>query len=330
MTKAKANRVHIFFNADHMPFMYGAVHIVDGGEENQWWERPFVVSKRRPNGEELVFGTVKRTLERILSQVDRLKKFQLEAQAKLEAEGITPLIPGDSTLPRSEVADRILDDQDELVEDVLLTISVNVRILSEIFPDKLASHEVKVYDYDKANAGKIELSEIANLLVHNRYIVIRGHYVEDLLSDRKFMSDKPQMGLKVNFYEYLSEVQEIINGITVKDLVAKLREATEGISTSSSIKDIVFLTQNLYTLGDSMVGTDVTVKSGPLKTILRRVARQHIDRVYPKNAANQDVQIVTTMAFTTPRFYLEPDLNQKQIRTEVQINGSSENLVMDY
>ena len=34
-----------------------------------------------------------------------------------------------------------------------------------------------------------------------------------------------------------------------------------------------------------MVGKDVTVKSGPLKTILRRVARQHIDRVYPKNGS---------------------------------------------
>ena len=36
MTTAKVNRVHIFFNAEHMPYMYGAVHIVDGGVDNQW------------------------------------------------------------------------------------------------------------------------------------------------------------------------------------------------------------------------------------------------------------------------------------------------------
>ena len=59
MTVDKVNRVHIFFNADHMPFMYGAVHIVDGGEDNQWWERPFVVSKRRPSGEECFLSGVR-------------------------------------------------------------------------------------------------------------------------------------------------------------------------------------------------------------------------------------------------------------------------------
>ena len=30
-----------------------------------------------------------------------------------------------------------MDEQEELVEDVLLAVSVNIRILSELFPDKL-------------------------------------------------------------------------------------------------------------------------------------------------------------------------------------------------
>ena len=44
----------------------------------------------------------------------------------------------------------------------------------------------------------------------------------------------------------------------------------------------------------------------------------------------EKVEIVTTVAFTAPRFYLEPDLDQKQIRTAVQVNGSPETLVMGY
>ena len=34
--------------------------------------------------------------------------------------------------------------------------------------------------------------------------------------------------------------------------------------------------------------------------------------------------------FSTPRFYLEPNLNQKQIRIQMQVNGQDERMVMDY
>ena len=84
MTTKTYNRVQIPFNREHKPYLYVAVHIVCGNVENQWWERPFVISKRRAGGEEVVYGTVNRTLEKILSQVDRLRHFQPEARAKLD------------------------------------------------------------------------------------------------------------------------------------------------------------------------------------------------------------------------------------------------------
>ncbi len=289
-----------------------------------------MVSKKRSDGEEVVYGTVKRTLQKVLSQMNRLRTFQLATEEKLEAEGITPLVPGNSTLPESEVTDRILDEQDELIEDVLLAISVNIRILSEIFPRKLRKHKVRVYDYDDGEVGKIELSKIANLLLHNRYLLIRGDQVVDLMSDERFLADKPQMGLKINFPEYISEVEKVVTGLTVKDLIGKLRSMTELLSTSSSMKDIVFLTQNLYTLGDSVVGDPKPIDGGPLKTILDRVVRKDIDRMYPNPSASIGVSITAAVTFRTPRFYLEPDLRHKQIRTQVEVNGSPESLVLDY
>ncbi len=164
---------------------------------------------------------------------------------------------------------------------MLLTISVNTRILSEIFPNKLKRRKVCVYDYDGGEVGKIKLSEIADLLLHNRYLVIKGHHVVDLLSDEKFLTEEPQMGLKINFHEYLSEVEKVVSGLSVRDLIGKLWGITKALSTSSSIKDIVLLTQNLYTLGDSVVGDPTQKTRGPLKTILDRVARNYIDRMYP-------------------------------------------------
>ena len=244
--------------------------------------------------------------------------------------GITPPAPDDPILPESKLADRILDEQDELVEDVLVATSVNVRILSEIFPNKLKKHKVSVYDYDDGEVGKIELSKIADLLLHNRYLVIKGHQVVDLLSDKKSMADDLQMGLKIDFLEYVSEVEKVVSGLTVKDLIDKLWGMTKVLSTSSSVKDIVFLTQNLYTLGDSVVGDPVPIAGGPLKTILDRVAGNYIDRMFPNDSAPRGKTIPFPVVFRTPRFYLESDVDLKQIRTEVEVNGGPETLVMDY
>ena len=330
MAVEKVNRMHILYNAESKPFLYGAIHIVNGSGDNQWWEKPFVVSKRRSEGEEIVYGTVKRTLHKIVAQIDRINRFYLETQARLESEGITPPAPDDPILPESKLADRILDEQDELVEDVLVATSVNVRILSEIFPNKLKKHKVSVYDYDDGEVGKIELSKIADLLLHNRYLVIKGHQVVDLLSDKKSMADDLQMGLKIDFLEYVSEVEKVVSGLTVKDLIDKLWGMTKVLSTSSSVKDIVFLTQNLYTLGDSVVGDPVPIAGGPLKTILDRVAGNYIDRMFPNDSAPRGKTIPFSVVFRTPRFYLESDVDLKQIRTEVEVNGGPETLVMDY
>ena len=330
MTTEIYNRVRIFYNAKHMPFLYGVVHIVKGNLENQWWEKPFVVSKRRSDGEEVIYGTIERTLEKISSQVDRLNRFLSETKDKLDAEGITPLIRENSMLPESEVTYRILDEQENLVEDVLLNVSVNIRILSEIFPQKLKKSKVNVYGYDDGRVDRIKLSEIADLLLHNRYILVKDHYVVDLLSDQKFMAEKPQMGLKINFLEYILEVEKIVNGITVKDLITKLCGLTTKLSASSNIKDIIFLTQNLYALGNCVFGKDAPIDSGPLKTILDRVVIKHnIERMYPQHSVPEGPKN-DTLVFSTPRFYLEPNLDQKQIRIEMQVKGHNEPLVMGY
>ena len=312
MSTVNHNRVQVVFNPEHKLYLYGAIHIVDGSEQNQRWEKPFIVSKSSARGEEIFYGTVKRTLQRITSQLDRIKKFQADVQAKLEAHGIAPVDGQKGLLPDGDVTDQILDEQEDLIEDVLIGVSVHIRILSEIFPKKLRSHKVQVYDYDDNVVDLIELSDIANLLVHSRYLVIRDEFVVDLISDQKFMTQHPQTGLKINFLEYTQEVYEAVAGITVKDLVTVLWQWTAGLSSSSSVKDIMFLTQNLYTLGGFVVGTRIPIDAGPLKVILDRVADEHLKERFAKNPKSRKAKrFVESVVFSTPRFYLEPDLNQK-------------------
>ena len=330
MSAQKHNRVQIFYNADHPPYMYAAVHIVSGDIDNQWWEKPFVISKRRADGSAVEYGTIMRTLQKIRSQMDKFVRFTSESQTKLDAAGLTPVIQDGNTLPPSAVSNEIMDEQEELIEEVLLNTSVNLRILSEIFPRQLAEYKVGVYDSDGQHVAAVELSGIADLLVHNRYLVVKANYVVDLISDEKFLADQPQMGLKINVEEYLSEVQKVIEGITIKDLVTKLWGEIRKLSASSNIKDIVFVSQNLHTLGGSLVGTDAPITGGPLKTVLDNVLLKHRDKLFSQVSTTGEAEITVAMTFTTPRFYLEPDLDQKQIRVEMRVNGQPQTLVTDY
>lgn len=124
----KVNRLQLLFNAEHEPYLYGVIHIVDGDIDNQWSESPFIISKRRAEGETF-YGTIARTLTRITTQLARLEKFRAESGRELAAAGIK-LVDDESLLPVSELTDRIMDEQEELVEDVLLSISVHVPVLS--------------------------------------------------------------------------------------------------------------------------------------------------------------------------------------------------------
>ena len=323
------NIVQVVYNSEHEPYLYGSVLRVDGDLNNQWWERPFVVSKRKVDGEELVYGTIKRLLEKIMLQIDRLQRFQLEAQAKLDATGITVSPQNNAQLPKSEVTDRIIDEQEDLIEDVLLTTSVNVRILSEIFPQKLKQSKIAVYDYDDQSVTQIELSQIASLLVHNRYICIRSPHAVDLMSDRRFMDTKPQAGLKINVLEYFSEVASVVENMTVNDLVDMLQTGLDSLSASSNIKDIIYLHQNLYTLGGFVIGSGIQV-SDPLKTILDRVAIAYLESKYANAPPPKGTQESVAVVCSTPRFSWEPDLDKRQIRISLQVNGQPETLVMSY
>ena len=191
------------------------------------------------------------------------------------------------------------------MEEVFLIVAVHVRILAELFRSKLKKYKVNVYDYDQKRIDSIELSKVASLLVHNKYILIRGRYVIDLFSDQKFMSDRIQTGQRIDIEEYFSRVREVLNELTLADLIALLCKKTDLLSASSNMKDIIFMMQNLYTLGGLVVGEERQFDSGPLETILNRTV-------------------------ANPRYYLEPDLRRKLIRIEMRANGDHERHVMPY
>lgn len=318
------NRVQVLYQ-QHDAFLYGLIHSVDGDLANQWAEKPFVISKSDAGGVETVYGTVARTLKQVWRQLERIGEFNEDAGRRLKAAGIDPVAGAAGTLPESKLADRILDEQEQLVEDVLIAVSVNVRILGEIFRARMNKAKVGVYDYDGANAGRITLKAIADLLLHNRYLLVKGDEVVDLISDQASLLGKPQLGLKIKVDEYLNEVQGTLDDLTINDLIGVLRGAVKRLSASSDVKDKVFVIQNLYTLGGLVVTDGASIDGGPLKTIMDRVALEIIERMQPRAR-----EVRVNLLFTSPRFGLEPDLNDKKIGVSVKVNGKDESLVMGY
>ena len=291
------NRVQVFFKESY-PYVYGAIHIADGDPAGQQFENPFLVAKKREDGDHMFFGTVALTMTKIWAHLDRLASFAQLAETWLAKAGIGS-VDGEGRLPDSALTDRIIEEQERLAEDVLLAVSVHVRVLSEIFPRKLSAAKVGVYDYEGKPVGEIELSDMANLLLHNRYVAIKEDHIVDLFSDRRFMTDRAQLGLRVSLREYEDAVRQALDGLTVGDLMAMLQERTRAVSSSSSVRDIVFLTQNLYTLG-GLVASDDARKNPWFLEVVERVVRRNAKERGEK--PGRGVPTRTTVLFRAPRF----------------------------
>ncbi len=328
MGNRQHNVVAVIYNREHAPYLYGAFHIVRGESTHQWTTSPFVVSKHTATGEVFVYGSVLQMLLKVLLQIEKLREFSSRTNAVLARAGLPikqePLPVGTS------VADHIMDDQEELIEEVLLVTSVRVRILTEIFPERLVPYTVPVYGYDDAMVDSIQIRHIGNLLSHNRYICVRDEHIVDLYSDERTLSGLGQIGLKLNFLEYITEVETAVRSITVKDLLKHLHRKLDRLSSASGNKEMVDLHQNLYTLGGLVGRQSDAIVPGPLQTILSRAAVNYLERKYPNGPPKDESRQSVIMKWTTPRFCWEPDLDERRILVSLFVNDEPETLIMDW
>lgn len=328
MNNKQHNVVGIIYNREHTHYLYGAFHIVRGESPHQWTTNPFVVSKHTATGEVFVYGSVLHMLLKVLLTIERLKEFSSRADAVLARAGLPtkerPLPVG------TPVADHIMDDQEELIEEVILVTSVRVRTQSEVFPDRLVPNTVLVYGYDGAIVDSIQIRHIGNFLAHNRYICVRGEHIVDLYSDERILSGIGQIGLKLNFLEYITQIETDVRSITVKNLLAYLHCKLEQLSSSSGNKEMVDLHQNLYTLGGLVGRQSDTIVPGPLQTILSRAAANYLERKYPNEPPEDEDRQRVIMKCTTPRFGWVPDLDEQRILVSLFVNDDPETLIMDW
>jgi len=318
------------------PYVYGTFLIVQGDLENQWSSQPFIVSGRDADGKEIVYGSVPRAQDMILWKLRSLTEFAERSQHMLHEAGIT--VPRDGFLGDidSPVAKRVLDDQERLFEDVLLSTGLRVRTLSEMLPKAFSEAKVPVYDYEGVRRDSIALPEIGNLLAHNRYVCIQDEYITNLFSDRKTLvknADLPREwvgwdrgGWKVSFREYIDEVGRVVRGLTVRDLLAYLREGLDELSAYSDVNKMVTLHQNLHTFGRVITTPLVAVENGPVKAILDRFVSELAAEMYPSGPPEPETALTFNVVHGNPTFRWVGELDERQIEVAITVNGAQQTL----
>ncbi len=310
------------------PCLYGAISKTGCDPNNLEWHPPFLMSKSNSVGEQDIYGTVMRTLQRLAGQMEKLAMFQSDAEQRLHNAGISSEAQA-GLLPASSLSEAIITEQSDLFEEVLLITSIYVRTLSEQFPPKIEQFKVEVCDHDGKPATRLPLKEVGNLMAHNRYIAIHEGKIIDLMSEKKSMSGKPQTGLSVSFAEYVNCVSEFIESFTVKELVEKLLGIMQGLTATSDLGSIIFLVQNLYTLGSCAI-TATAPPAGPAKHILDSLAPVLYDQQRRMRGLPEGSPVTVRAEFSTPRFTFEGDLLNGDIKTNMTINGAKEALAMGY
>ena len=307
-------QLHIIYNSNHPPYLYGSICVKGSCDPCYKWGNPFVISK---NGQ--VYGSIRRLTDKTLGYIKKLEDFHRKSQAELRSKGVTGL--PDGTLPDSPIKNRILDAQEGVIEESLVLISANIRNLAEFFRREVEACKISIYDYDNKPISERNLNEISNIVLHNRYLAVVDKYINDLFSDKKFLGDSPKTGYKIDFLEYIQRSEELIYRLTVKDLIASLRGFTERLTHESTVREIIFLHNNLYTLGGFvMPGGDFG------ESVIKSIVEKVLDRMFP----DKSVEVRSEVIYSEPTFSLGNDLCHKQICVTMTVNGSKETLAVDY
>ena len=296
------------------PFMYGHIHVVRGSIDNQESSYPFIVSKHIQD-KEIVCGSMVALMNKIAGLIFRFNERQrvigesLPEDVKSSVKTVAENNKVVHELPESEHLDSILQEQEELLEETIMLILINLRTLFDILSGK-GDRKVNVYDYEDKLIGTTSLRELANLLVHHRYFVIRGEYVHDLFSGDAQLASQQKFGAKIRVTELFDEVFNCLSGIRVRDFVGVLRSRLEQLTVDSEMKDIVFLIQNIHSLWYIMQERFTDSRFSQVMDLLfREVQKRHIDSI-KKRRGTKAGNYSFRFPFTTPRFKIDENFRQ--------------------
>ena len=255
MMKFAEGGIAIIYNRQHPPVLYGSIAYMHSneavhGKVTPQWSAPFLLSKTRSDGSVHYYGTVYTILTELMHYVTRVSDFNKSIRDMIIAQNVPVIEQGlFLTIYDSKFGRSVTDQKDSMLEEMLLAIAVHIRRLTDIFHTKRA---IPVYDYEGVeHIQTISLRKISNLLLHSRYFAVYDGFLWDLFSDEQSLVETlghKAIGHKISLADYIIAIFELITSLTVNDIVGQLRRILHNLSVTTPVVDLIFVTQNLFSL----------------------------------------------------------------------------------
>ena len=319
------NQLALFYHRSGSD-LYGAVHIVDGPLENQKSSAAFLISKQVGDGE-IVYGSILNLLEKIIG-------LHLTSMHQMDSIGeTTPPAPslirhiGDDQ-SQASVGDRIIQYQNEVLEDAALLIAMHFRTLNEIFNHRWGKLTLPVYDKADQVVDEIKMRALLNNMVHHRYLAVQVPFILDIASRDGQLPSQEMFGAKVNLDDFTNTILKIVGEIRVRDLIGVLKRSISTISADSKPPEIIFLIQNLHSL--ARIVHNLMVRRGANEIgefLLHDVVRREL---VERTRRGLFTPVSIGHSFDSPGFKLAHDLTKKRIEVSVQIDEQQEVIEVDH
>lgn len=313
-------------------YLYGALHIVRGDVQSQETSYPFIISKKY-RGSEIVYGSVLSLIDKVAGAMFRFDRWQRGLDKTMPEEFRTSIqanVQGDRVtyqLPESEFSKAILHQIDECLEDAILLSSLHLRTLLEVFSGK-GDRQIDLYDYEDNRIGTVSIKDIADLLMHHRYFVVRDGYLCDVYSGAEQLNSQRLFGSKIEVQELFNATFDLLGGIRIGDFVGMLRSRLERLSVDSEPRDIIFLIQNIHSL--FLLVRD-RISDNRFPQMLELLFRELRERQHAEMDRHPGIPEMTfAYAFEPPTFKIADELSTRQLSMDIKINGKVENFLFGY
>ena len=260
--------------------------------------RPFVIGEYVPGIDRLrVFGS----LEFLLTEIRRLIDEFIAYNQKW----------GHS---RQEEADTSADFGYRChVMDFVILTSTHTRNLIHIIK-RVNQQEITKYDYENQPEGTIKLSELFDILIHNRYYYFDGGYIKDVFSEKTKNHSRLSnqfMGYGVALDDFINAVRDVIFDVTVGDVAQILRWKFKKLNSTSSTQDVVFFIQNVRSFSDLMKSKIPTKGYDFMMNLMFNDANL-------KWIPGQNDSIVQRVVFQSPNIAINDDLTKREFNISVR------------
>ena len=209
---------------------------------------PYVLS-RQHGSHRVIPGSVCESLKNLSRQLEQLKASVGECVARIE--GATADQRGEEYY-----------EYDRHLTNSLVLISCLARNIFHTFPRLSEQYSVQMFDYGGKATDEVRVKELLDLFVHNRYMNLQNEYITDLVSAKLpdgTLIAEGFMGHKFKVENFLSQVVEAIESVTIKDLTTRLRGGVKSLNLDTPYQEIVFLVQNITSFSDLL---EATIPSG--------------------------------------------------------------------